>query len=60
MLKIIRLFDKLAFNKNNSIRLVFNKNDNSKPVFKKNNDNNEINGFHINRNGIKYAKKLEK
>ena len=48
ILKIIKLFDKLAPSKNNNTRLVF----------RKNNNNDEINKFGISSNDIKYAKKL--
>ena len=48
MLKIIKSFDKLAFNRNN----------NSKLAFRKNNSNNEVNKFDINNNNMKYTKKI--
>ena len=60
MLKIIRLFDKLAFDKNNGNILVFGKNNNNKPASRKNNSNNEFDKCGINRNSLKYVKKLGK
>ena len=56
-MKIIRLFDKSAFNKNNSSRLAFNKNNNSKLVFRRNNSDNKVK---FDDNNIKHAKNLRK
>ena len=50
MLKIIKLSNKLVFDRNNSNR----------PSFKKNNSNNKIDKFSIGDNSIKYTKKSEK
>ena len=60
MLKTTRLFDKLAPSKNNGSKLNFRKNDNSRLIFKRNDGNNKVNGFGVNENGVKHAKKLEK
>ena len=57
---MIRLLDKLAPGKNNNNKLASNRNNNNKPIFKRNNGNIEVNGFSINRNNMKDAKKLKK
>ena len=50
MLKITRLFNKLASSRNNDNRSTFERND----------SNNEINRFGISGNSVEYTKKLEK
>ena len=60
MLKITGLLDKLAFNKNNGSKFISSKNNNNRLVFKKNISNNKIDGFDINKNDVKYAKKSRK
>ena len=60
MLKTTRLPDKPTSSKNNSSKSVSSKNNNSKPVSKRNDSNGEVNGFGINRNDVKHAKKSGK
>ena len=60
MLKIIRLPNKPASNKNNNNKSVSSKNNNNKSIFRKNNSNSKVNGFDISWNNIKHAKKLRK
>ena len=50
MLKTIRLFDKLAFSKNNSNELAFIKN----------NSNNKIDKFSVGDNNLEHTKKSRK
>ena len=57
ILKIIRLPNKLALNKNNNSKSAFIKNDSSRPFLGKNNGNNEV---RFNNNSIKHIKKLKK
>ena len=47
-------------NKNNGIRSTSSKNNDSKPVLGRNNGDNEVNGFGIDRNSVKYAEKSRK
>ena len=60
MLKITRLFNESALNKNNSSKSAFSRNNNSRPVFKRNNGNNKVNRFGVDRNGVEYVKKSGK
>ena len=60
MLKIIKLPNKLASSRNNCNKSAFSKNNNSKLAFKKNNNNGKVNGYNIDKNSIKYAKKSGK
>ena len=60
MLKITRLPNKLAPNRNNNSKSASNKNDNSRPVSEKNDGNSEIDGFGVGKNGVEHAKKLGK
>ena len=52
--------NKPAPSKNVGSKLVFYRNDNSKLASKKNDSNNKVNRFGIDRNNIKYVKKLRK
>ena len=60
MLKIIESPDKPAPSKNDGSRSTSSRNNNNRPVFRKNNINDEVDGFGINKNAVKYAKKLGK
>ena len=59
LLKITRLSNKSALNKNDSSKLAFSKNNNSKLTPRKNDNNSKIDRISIKYNSVKYIKKLE-
>ena len=58
-LKIIGLPDKSALSKNKNSKLASDKNDNSRPAFERNDGDNKVHWFGVDKNNIKYIKKLE-
>ena len=60
MLKTIALPIKPALGKNNSSKSASSRNDNNKPAFERNNGNGKVDGFSVNGDGVKHAKKSKK
>ena len=56
MLKMTRLFDKLASSRNNGSKLTLSRNNNSRPISKKNNGNGKVNRFNVGENSVEHAK----
>ena len=59
MLKITKLSDKPAPNRNNGNKSAFSGNNNRRPVSMKIDGNSKVNRFNVSKNDVKYAKKLE-
>ena len=60
MLKTTGSSDKPALSRNNGNKSASSRNNDNKSASKRNNGNGKVNGFGVDRNGVEYAKKIEK